>query len=377
MAASPKEFKNYLDRGAPASLGVSEVAKDLHPRVPLTQLMQVRHIAPLEEFNRKLDELNLIGYWGIPRREAFEPRSSFEPCMWRWDDVYCALNEAGEVLGLDESLRRFIAFRSPSKLRTTHTIALGVQLVKPREIARAHRHTMGAIRFVLKGGGAQTTIEGEPFPMQTGDLITTPSRTWHDHYNGSQEPIIWLDGTDAPLIGLLEIGFAELFQSAQQPISRPSALSIYELGAARPSWVPQGGQRPPPYRYRWEDTEKAFRMLGENPGDPFDGLLLRYVNPLTGGPTLPTFSCEIQMLRPSEVTKSHRHTSTAIYHVFRGSGFTVIGDTRFEWAKGDSFTVPLWRAHHHDNNSREEAILFSTNDRPLMEALGFYREEAA
>ncbi len=41
----------------------------------------------IEDFNRKLDELNLIGYWGISRREAFEPTSSFEPCMWRWDDV--------------------------------------------------------------------------------------------------------------------------------------------------------------------------------------------------------------------------------------------------------------------------------------------------
>jgi 1-hydroxy-2-naphthoate dioxygenase len=51
-------------------------------------------------------------------------------------------------------MRRFIAFRSPGKVRTTHTLAAGVQLVKPGEIARAHRHTMGAICFVLRGGGA-------------------------------------------------------------------------------------------------------------------------------------------------------------------------------------------------------------------------------
>ena len=331
----------------------------------------------IDEFNQKLEKLNLIGYWGIPRREEFEPTSSFEPCMWRWDDVSRALDEAGEVLGLDESLRRFIAFRSPSKLRTTHTIALGVQLVKPGEVARAHRHNMSAIRFVLEGGGAQTTIEGEPFPMEPGDLITTPSQTWHDHYNGSREPIVWLDGTDAPLMGLLEVGFAELFGAAQQQVSRPVNLSHYELGAARPSRVASAGRQPPPYRYRWEETEKAFKALGENPGDPFDGLLLRYVNPLTGGPTVPTFSCEIQMLRPGEVTKSHRHTSTVIHHAFRGSGFTVIGDTRYEWAKGDSFSVPLWRPHHHGNNLREEAILFSMNDRPSLEALGLYREEAA
>ncbi len=332
-------------------------------------------MSKLDDFNRRLEAKNLVGYWGIPRSEVFEPKPSFAPCIWRGADVFSALDEAGELLGMEDSARRFIAFRSPGKVRTTHTLALGVQMVKPGEIARAHRHTMGAIRFVLQGGGAQTTVEGEPFPMEAGDFITTPGRSWHDHYNGSQEPIVWLDGIEAPLMGLLEIGFGETFSSDQQPLSRPENFSRSELGLARPSWVQQGKQ-PPPYRYPWTETEKTLKALGENPGDPHDGLLLRYVNPLTGGPTLPTFSCEIQMLRPGETTKSHRHTSTAIYHAFRGEGFTVVGDQRFEWKQGDSFTVPLWTPHHHGNQSRQDAILFSMNDRPLMEALGFYREEA-
>ena len=117
--------------------------------------------------------------------------------------------------------------------------------------------------------------------------------------------------------------------------------------------------------------------MGEGPGDPFDGILLRFVNPLTGGPTLPTLSCEMQMLRPGEKTKAHRHTSTAIYHVFEGKGFTVIGDTRYDWETGDTFVVPLWRWHHHGSSSRESAVLFVMNDRPVMDALGFYREEEA
>jgi len=175
---------------------------------------------------------------------------------------------------------------------------------------------------------------------------------------------------------LLEIGFAEIFGADQQPVTRPENLSRHETGFARPSWVKPGAQ-PPPYRYPWEETEKTLNALGESPGDPFDGVLLRYVNPLTGGPTLPTFSCEIQMLRPGETTKSHKHTSTAIYHAFRGKGFTVVGDKRFDWSQGDSFSLPLWTAHRHGNDAREPAILFSMNDRPLMEALGFYREEPA
>lgn len=40
-------------------------------------------------------------------------------------------------------------------------------------------------------------------------------------------------------------------------------------------------------------------------------------------------SCRIQILRPNEKTKSHRHTSTSIYHAFRSSGTTVINGQPF------------------------------------------------
>ena len=131
-----------------------------------------------------------------------------------------------------------------------------------------------------------------------------------------------------------------------------------------------------PYRYRWEDTEKALTALGERPGDPHDGIVLRYINPVTGGSTLPTLSCEIHMLRPGEATQPHRHTSSMIYHAFRGSGVTTIGDKTFEWSEGDSFTIPQWQAHNHANRSKQPAILFVMSDKPVLDALGFYREES-
>jgi gentisate 1,2-dioxygenase len=87
-------------------------------------------------------------------------------------------------------------------------------------------------------------------------------------------------------------------------------------------------------------------------------------------------SCRIQMLRPSERTKTHRHTGTSIYHAFRGSGTTIINGETFNWEKGDSFVVPLWSWHEHANrSSTEEAILFSMHDEPILKAFGLYREE--
>jgi gentisate 1,2-dioxygenase len=87
-------------------------------------------------------------------------------------------------------------------------------------------------------------------------------------------------------------------------------------------------------------------------------------------------SCQIQMLRAAEKTKAHRHTSSAIYHVWRGSGVTTIGDRRYEWEKGDSFVVPLWNFHHHENTSKDPAVFFVMSDKPLMDAIGHYREDA-
>ena len=118
---------------------------------------------------------------------------------------------------------------------------MGVQLVKPGEVAEAHRHTMGAIRFVIRGGSAQTTVNGEAFSMENGDLVTTPDRTWHDHFNGSQEAIIWIDGTDLPMVKFLEISFGDMYPSLATGSHQSRAtIRLFTNSARRdPLWVSQ------------------------------------------------------------------------------------------------------------------------------------------
>ena len=90
-----------------------------------------------------------------------------------------------------------------------------------------------------------------------------------------------------------------------------------------------------------------------------------------------TIQCAVQLLPPADETETHRHTSTVIYHAFRGSGTTEIAERRFDWEQGDSFVVPLWHAHRHRNrSSSDEAILFSMSDAPMLKALDLYREES-
>lgn len=117
--------------------------------------------------------------------------------------------------------------------------------------------------------------------------------------------------------------------------------------------------------------------MRDSGGDPYDGVHLRYVHPVHGGSTLPTFSCEVQLLNHDQKTKTHRHNSNVIYQVFRGSGATVVDNQTLHWNQGDIFVVPAWHWHSHESHAEGDSILFSMTDAPAFMALGLYREERA
>jgi gentisate 1,2-dioxygenase len=116
-------------------------------------------------------------------------------------------------------------------------------------------------------------------------------------------------------------------------------------------------------------------MAKDAPGTRWDGIYMEYVNPHTGGPLMPTLACGVQLIRPGVRTRAHRHTGSAVYLVFEGRGASVIDGQRFDWGKGDLFVVPTWAWHEHASVGGE-AILFSVQDTPIMQALGLYREQA-
>jgi len=339
-------------------------------------------VAPdsLAQLDRDMAEKNLQGYWslgmeGLPPY----PMTAIEPFLWKWADVRESLLRAGEIINLEQSERRVVRLVNPGlKERpfATHTLQISFQYVKPGENARAHRHTPAALRFVIEGNGAYTTVNGQKCVMEPGDLILTPKLSWHDHSNDSNEPMLWLDGLDFPLVQALHQVMQERYAERRQPIEKNSEAVMDNLGASLRHGMPLADF----YHYKWRDTEKTLHALAQSPAarDRYDGYLLEYRNPLTGGPTMTTMQCAVQLLLPGDETESHRHTSTVIYHVFRGEGATRIGERRFDWHQGDSFVVPLWYAHSHLNRSpSENAILFSMSDAPVLRALDLYREEEA
>jgi gentisate 1,2-dioxygenase len=302
-----------------------------------------------------------------------------EPWSWKWTDIHDFLVESGKTVSMKEAKRRTVQLVHPTlgNLKgTSRTLQSSFQLVNPGETAEAHRHTAAALRFVVQGHGAYTTVEGEQMVMEPGDLILTPNWTWHDHHNDTNEPIIWMDGLDIHLTGHLNALFQQNYDTEAQPIAKKDGYSKLVSAGARPIESP--AIRTPPYNYKWSDTVKTLEALAKagEKGDPCDGIYLEYKNLFTGGHTMPTIGCYVQMLRPGEKTAPHRHTSNSIYQVFSGDGVTVASGKEMRWGSKDCFFIPSWSIHTLENTSKTQpAFLFSMTDRPVTEALGLYRED--
>jgi gentisate 1,2-dioxygenase len=339
------------------------------------------HDAALEQLHADMAKGNALPTWVyVSKLVTREPVAGYRPYLWKWELFHRFLMRAGELVTPERgSERRSMEHLNPdlvSVSSTSHTIGTAFQLVQPGELAPAHRHTAAAIRFVVQGGGGEvfTTVQGEKLLMEENDLVLTPRWCWHDHANETSRAIIWLDALDYPLVNLLRTSFFEPYPEERQPITKPVHYTAQRVGLARPA-TPYP-EAVPLVRYAWADTAPILESLRGSEGSPYDGLLLEYVNPFTSGPTLPTLGCSVQMLRPGEHTHSHRATTSTVYLVTRGQGYTVIGGQRFDWAKGDVFVVPPWTWHEHANQAAGDSLLFSVTDRPVLDAFGHYREEA-
>ena len=329
----------------------------------------------MQQFYDKTQESGLVPGW-LGRGDQPPPKTV--PFLWKWSDVEPLVHRSGEVVTPDRDVeRRILRLANPGlPYGTTHTITCALQLLLPGECAPAHRHTPTAIRWVLEGEGVYTTVEGDKCYMERGDLILTPSWTWHDHNSEGVSPMVWLDGLDVPLVQNLDASFFEQYPEDQQPIiGSGDSEKRYGSGALRPAWETPNTPYSPLLIYKWDKTYQALWDLAKVDSSPFDDVAIEYSDPVTGGPVLRTLACWIQLLRPGVRGKAHRHTTSKVYQVFEGEGYSIIDGQRFDWKRGDMFAVPSWSWHEHGNESGQEAILFSIQDNPVMKSLSLFREE--
>jgi gentisate 1,2-dioxygenase len=334
-----------------------------------------------QQFYAEIERNHLAALWNVSARlMPREPTPRIQPYLWRWKTLRTLCLRSGELTPIEKAERRVLGLINPGlkdKYAATETLWAAVQLILPGENAPAHRHSAAAIRFIIEGSGAYTTVEGDKCIMDRGDMVLTPAGQWHDHGNESRQPMIWMDGLDLPIVRDLDAVFVEHSDVKVQKVSKVSGGSErrFDQAGLKPAWEPPIAPASPLLNYKWAKTEAALRRLAQVDASPFDDVALEYVNPTTGGPVLPTLACWIQLIRPGVHTRAHRQTSSSVYHVFEGRGYSVINGRRFDWERGDFFIVPPWAWHEHAS-ADGEAILFSVHDTPILTPLGLYREEA-
>jgi gentisate 1,2-dioxygenase len=327
---------------------------------------------------------NLTPLWEV--LHALVPPEPHTPCVpahWKYDTVRPYLLRAGELITAAEAVRRVLILENPAlrgQSAITQSLYAGLQLILPGEVAPSHRHTQSALRFVVEGKGAYTAVNGERTTMQPGDFIITPSWTWHDHGSDAQEPVVWLDGLDIPMLRFFDAGFAQNGAQEQQRVTKTEGESLARYGA---NMLPVRHDAPfgatsPIFSYPYDRTRAALEKLAKDTeADAWDGFKLRYVNPATGGAPMPTMATFMQMLPADFTGKTWRQTDGAVYSVVEGQGRVEISHSEqryvFDFGPRDHFVVPSW--HSARLLSTQGCVLFSFSDRPVHQALGFHREE--
>src|SRR5438105_1587282 len=319
------------------------------------------------------------------------------PHRWRWREISPYLFRISEIARnadvkpLETTDRQGILLTNPGlggRLQITNTIRCSIAIYNPRDLAPAHVHSPNASRTILSEKGGYTNVEGERCECRRGDIVLTPNGTWHDHGNGDDEPMIWIDMLDWPLMEYLDCVWVDQDYSdgtrsnaKSQPAIHADGHSarLYGNGGMKPVFTSKqrvwGHQSTPMFIYMGVVICAKMQRLRREKGDPFEGIKMQFVNPVTGGPVFPTLDYAAQLLRPGEELELKRETCSTFIVVMDGKGFTEIGGQRFDWEKNDIMAVPnfLWR--RHVNTGSEDAILYTVSDAALLRAMGQYRSQ--
>jgi gentisate 1,2-dioxygenase len=335
-------------------------------------------------FYRELKQLHMSPLWeSLSVLVPHTPNGPCVPALWKWDDVFPFIERAGSLITAEEAVRRVLILENPAlpgQSSVTQSLYAGLQLILPGEVAPAHRHVQSALRFIVHGRGAYTAVDGERTTMYPGDFIITPSWTWHDHGNDglegeAAEPVVWLDGLDIPIVRFFDAGFEEKSSAKSQQVSRPegNALARYGNNLLPVDYVPES-KTSPIFSYPYARSREVLdRLYRDGELDNWQGVKLRYVNPATGGWSMPTIATFIQYLPKGFSSKPFRSTDGAVYSVIEGRGKVVVEGQEFAFGPKDHFVVPSWKVF--TLHASEDLVLFSFSDRPVQSVLGILREE--
>ena len=336
-----------------------------------------------QDYRDELTALNLVPLWpslravlppGVPTRKT-------APTHWPYQSLRPLLMRAGELTPMEKAERRVLVLANPGhgleNMKASPAMYLGMQLLLPGEWAPSHRHTPNAVRMVVEGEGAYTTVDGERCPMKRGDLILTPTGLWHEHEHAGTEPVVWLDVLDLPVIYYAETSYA--IEGKRQAVKPGHGDQAYARGGVLPTPLFQrdsersGRDGYPMLRYPWADAKAALQTMAADRPE-LDAVQVTYVNPETGVDAQNNLGFYALMLRPGQTLRLPARSPSCVFHQIEGcADVAVEGATPFTLAEADTCCAPGYTAVTLTNRSASApAFVFMADESPFHRKLGVY-----
>jgi len=320
---------------------------------------------------------NLVPLWPSLRAvmPAGKPQPRTAPTAWSYAALKPLLLRAGELTPIEKAERRVLVLANPGhtleKMQASSAIYLGMQLLLPGEWAPSHRHTPNAVRMVVEGEGAWTTVEGEKCAMSRGDLILTPTGLWHEHGHDGDRPVVWLDVLDLPLVHYLEASY-HVNGPRQATLAGRGERAFVRAGVAPSPVFERTRKAYPLLRYPWADTKAALQSLAADQPD-LESVMVTYLNPETGGDAENILGFYALMLRPGQTLALPARSPASVFHVVEGGAEVQVMAERFSLAEADTCCTPGYTPLTLRNRSgTAPAFLFVADEAPLHRKLGLY-----
>jgi gentisate 1,2-dioxygenase len=331
-----------------------------------------------QDYVKDLRDLNLVPLWPSLRGVLPPkiPTRQTRPTCWAYRDIRPLLLKAGELTPIEKAERRVLVLANPGhgleKMQASAAIYLGMQLLLPGEWAPSHRHTPNAVRMIVEGEGAYTTVDGEKCPMSRGDLILTPTGLWHEHGHDGTAPVIWLDVLDLPLVYYTETSYH--INGERQTVHTVHDESRPPLAAGlAPTPVFERSRKAYPLlRYPWQQARASLLALADAQPQ-MECVQLTYVNPETGGHVQNILGYYALMLRPGQALRLPARSPACVFHVIEGGMTATIDSSAFDLGEADTCCAPGYTAVTLTNQHADKpTFVFMADESPLHHKLGVY-----
>ena len=331
------------------------------------------------EYRAALTKQNLVPLWPSLRAllPAGQPRPSTRATHWSYEALRPLLLRAGDLTPIEKAERRVLVLANPGhgleKMQASAAMYLGMQLLLPGEWAPAHRHTPNAVRMIVEGDGAYTTVDGEKCPMSRGDLVLTPTGLWHEHGHDGDQPVVWLDVLDLPLVYYMEASYH--VDGARQTVKPSRGDRAYARAGLVPTPVfERASSAYPMLRYPWANTRAALEALAAE-SSTSEAVQVTFVNPETGADAQNILGYRALMLRPGETLRLPVRSPAAVFHLIEGAAEARIGEHAFALAQSDTCCAPGFTAATLTNRfTATPAFFFIADETPLHRKLGVYEQ---